>query len=514
VHGGTPDHMLDVVVGAWSRRKWLAAAVFAIAAAAGATLAVSLRDVYRATALVVVEQAQTEATAPADLESRLQLVSQEILSRSSLEQLIRRFDLYPQLRRGASIEVAVDQARRDIRTEPKLQPQPSGIGATVALAVSYRGHDPQVTANVANAVAALYVAEDRNIRERQAGTTAQTLKAQLDEIKENLTTQEKALARFQDQHVGELAQETDANQANLDRLQADLKTASEERIRAVERRNDLLKDMAQAEEAGTATGPAPTSPAARLARKKAELADLGRRYSAKYPDVIRLKEEVAALEAEARETASGEGGAGRTAPSLRGSLREVETEIAGFKAEEARLRGSIAALIQRLENMPRRQRDYQQIARDYQTTRDVYDSVRKRYEQAQLEEIDGSHAALSRFRILDPALIPIAPAAPNRLLLLLAAFVGALALGAAAAALAEWLDTSFHTGDDLRAFTRVPVAAGIPLIVTPGDRRARRRHALLGAVSVLIAIGLVVPAIRYAARSADGVAALLDRGRR
>jgi succinoglycan biosynthesis transport protein ExoP len=516
--GAAGDQTLDVVAGAWCRRKWLALSVFAVTAAAGATVALSLPNVYRSTAVVVASPARTDAADPADLESRLQLVSQEILSRSSLEQLIRRFDLYPHLRRGASLEDAVGQARRDIRSEPKVQPQPSGIGATLSLAVSYRGRDPEVTAKVANAVAALYVDQDRTIREREAGTTAQTLKAQLDEIKGNLQVQEKALAQFQDQHVGELAQETDANQANLDRLQAELRTASDERIRAIERRNDLLKEITQAEETGTGGGPAPTSPSARLARKKAELADLSRRYSSKYPDVIRLREEVAALETEVREsgslatTAEG-GGSARPAPSLRGSLREVEAEIAGLKADEARLRERIAELIRRLENVPRRQRDYQQIARDYQTTRDVYDSVRKRYEQAQLEDVGGTRGGLSRFRILDPALVPTDPVAPNRLFLLFLSLAGALALAVAAAALAEWLDTSFHSGEDLRSFTRVPIAAGIPLIVTPRDLRVQRRNVLVAVVSVLIGVTLVIPALRHAARTSDGVAALLERGR-
>ena len=68
---------------------------------------------------------------------------------------------------------------------------------------------------------------------------------------------------------GELAQEGEANRANLDRLHADLRTASDERIRAIERRNDLLKELAQGEDTGAATGPwCPVLRAARLARKK------------------------------------------------------------------------------------------------------------------------------------------------------------------------------------------------------------------------------------------------------
>lgn len=516
MQGGAGDHTFEVLAGAWSRRKWLALGIFSLVAAAGVTVALSLPDIYRSTATVVVEQARIEAAAPAELESRLQLMSQEILSRSSLEELIRGLDLYPALRGRAPIEDVVARARKDIQTEPKVQPQPSGIGATIALSISYRGRNPQVVARVANAVASLYVDEDRKIRERQAGRTAQVLKAQLDELKQNLQEQEGALAQFQDEHVGELAQEAEANRANLDRLQAELRTATDERIRAIDRRNELLKEIDQAEETGPVTGPAPTSAAARLARKKAELAEISRRFSEKYPDVIRLKEEVAALETEA---AAGGGGpmvageSGRPGLSLRGALRDVEAEITGFKSDEARLRGKVGELIRRLENVPRRQRDYQQIARDYQTTRDVYDSLRKRFEQTQLEEADGNHPGLSRFRVLDPALVPSRPAAPNRVVLLLVALAGAMAVAAAAAATGEWLDTSFHSGDDLRSFTRVPIAASIPLIVTAGDLRSRRRRACLAAVCMLIGVGAVIPAAHYVARTKERLVLMLEKGR-
>src|SRR5207245_3363995 len=154
--------------------------------------------------------------------------------------------------------------------------------------------------------------------------------------------------------------------------------------------------------ASAAGGPSPA--ASKLARKKEELEDLRRHYSDKYPDVVRLKEEVAALEKEPAPpelpppaAAVSASGAARSA-RLRDALPEVETEINGLKADEARLRGEIDDQIRRLENVPRRQRGYQEVARDYQTTRDLYDSLRKRYEQAQLDEGDSGASAYSPLR--------------------------------------------------------------------------------------------------------------------
>ena len=516
---GHGSHPLERITGIWGRRKWLALAVVALTAAAGISLALGLPSIYRATATVIVEQGRTGPAMPGELESRLQSISQEILSRARLEAVIGSLRLYTALRQHAPMEAAVSQMRRDIQTESKLQPTPGG-SSTIAFAISYRGRDPEVVAKVANAFASFYLEEDRKIRERQTSGTVQVLKTQLDEVKENLQQQEQALGAFQDEHAGELPQQSEANLANLERVQGELRAATEERLRAVDRRNELLRQLDTADAAPTAASISANPAVGRLDRKRDELADLQRRYSDKYPEVIRLKEEVAALE---KEAAAAEPGrvAGTAAPSaanraarLRDSLAEVETEISTLRSDESRLRAEVSERIRRLETVPRRQRGYQSVTRDYQTTRDLYDSLRKRYEQAQLEEEKGGGRSSSPFRILDPAIVPTAAAAPNRPLLLLATLIGALVMGVAAAWIADSMDSSLHDVDDVRSFTRVPVLVSIPRIVTAGDRRAHYRRIWLAAAGVLLAVGVVAHGVHRVARANEGIVLMMARGGR
>jgi polysaccharide chain length determinant protein (PEP-CTERM system associated) len=370
-------------------------------------------------------------------------------------------------------------------------------------------------AKVANAVASFYLEEDRKIRERQASGTVQTLKAQLDEVRANLQQQEQALSTFQDEHSAELPQGSEARLANLERLQGELRAAIDERLRAVDRRNELLRQVDAADAAVALPGAGAGPGSSRLERKKDELADLRRHYSDKYPEVIRLKDEVAALEKEEARTEvapAGPTAASRTA-RLRETLEAVDTDISTLRTTESRLHAEVAEGIRRLETAPRRQRGYLAIARDYQTTRDLYDSLRKRYEEAQLEDGQGSGLAASSFRILDPAIVPTAPAAPNRMALLLAALVGSLVLAAAAAWIADRMDTSVHTADDVRSFTRVPVLVSIPLIVTAGDRRAHQRRLWLAAAGLLLALGVVAQGVNRVARTNEGIVLMMARGR-
>ena len=95
---------LDTLLAVWSRRKWLAMLAFVIPTAAGLGLITFLPNLYRSTATVLVDRQQVpeafvRSTVTSALETRLHTISQEVLSRSRLEALINRFDLYVELRK-------------------------------------------------------------------------------------------------------------------------------------------------------------------------------------------------------------------------------------------------------------------------------------------------------------------------------------------------------------------------------------------------------------------------------
>ena len=90
-----PDHpgagsMFELALEVWSRRKWFALVVFAVVFAGTGSLATFLPDIYRSTATVLVERHQVPETfvrssITGELETRLQTISQEILSRARLK---------------------------------------------------------------------------------------------------------------------------------------------------------------------------------------------------------------------------------------------------------------------------------------------------------------------------------------------------------------------------------------------------------------------------------------------
>src|SRR5205807_3322162 len=356
--------------------------------------------------------------------------------------------------------------------------------------------DPRTVSVVANTLASLYIEENLKARERQATGTAEFLKVQLEDTKKRLDDQEQQVSEFKRRHLGELPQQMDANLATVEGLYTQLRLNADNQTRAAERRQAMSSQLAEAESLLSPAPLAPGGPAgpsetaeARLVRLKEELTKLRTQFSEKYPDVVALAAEVTAVErgiadAKSREPKAEEKPAGRQAAPLtpyvlrlKEALSEVETELKVLKTEDKRLRDGIATYRARVDNVPRREQEFRELSRDYETTRELYQSLLKRSEEAQISESMEQRQKGEQFRVLDPALPTLTPAAPNRVRLLVMALVGSLGLAVGAVMLAEKLDNSFHTVDDLRAFSgAVPVLVSIPRITTRRDLRRRRWH--------------------------------------
>src|ERR671915_705848 len=119
---GPEDSMLLRSLEILRRRKLIALVVFATVLASAVTFALYLPNLYSATAVVLVERPVSEqfvrAAVTGELESRLHIIKQEILSRARLTDLITRFNLYPELRTGGQIVAALGQNRRGVDVDP------------------------------------------------------------------------------------------------------------------------------------------------------------------------------------------------------------------------------------------------------------------------------------------------------------------------------------------------------------------------------------------------------------
>src|SRR2546422_3665924 len=373
---------LDVLLEVWSRHKWLATLVFTGPFVVTVSLAIALPNLYQSTATLLVQRPEVSETfvkssVTSELETRLHTISQEILSRSRLQELILRFDLYPEFRKRVSPEEVIDRMRRDIgmeckgrdiRVDSQAVARQSERGATIAFTLSGRGRDPETVATVTNTLASLFVGENLKLRKRQAAGTAKFLRVELEEMKRKLVQEERRLSEFKERHLGELPEQMAVNLTTLGRLNAELRLNKENQTRILEwlEREKLAGQLALARQQfaeGNSVPPnvdslVPDSDTEvitarlaqfRLARLKQELTDLRARFSEKYPDVIRVKAEIASLERQLAAAESNDGAAAK--PDLPANPSrtqdgkvhsETEKELQTLREEEKTLRQALA----------------------------------------------------------------------------------------------------------------------------------------------------------------------------
>src|SRR6266567_4656209 len=280
----------------WSRRKWLAILTFAAPFSVAVGGVTSLPNIYQATATVLVDRQQVpetfvQPTVTSALETRLQTISQEILSRSRLEALITRFGLYSDLRNRVSAEEIIERMRGDIKLELKGVEARGQREATVAFAIKYLGGDPQTVAQVTNTLASFYIEENLKVRERQATGTAEFLKVQLAQTRKRLDELEARVSEFRKRNLGELPQQMQANMATLENLNTQLRITNDNQIRAAERRDSLTALLAEAQSSPQAFGAPSGAPftaeplAVRLTRLRQELASARGRFTEEHPTV-------------------------------------------------------------------------------------------------------------------------------------------------------------------------------------------------------------------------------------
>jgi polysaccharide chain length determinant protein (PEP-CTERM system associated) len=485
------------------RRRWVLATVTALIVAGLATpYVLGLPQLYRSSATLLVERAGGEA--PGEIDARIQSIKQEALGRDNLAKLIERFNLYPALRQQGD-DAALSRVQSNIKVENTGTEQVNGQPVTIAFKLSYVGRDPESSVAVTNALASFYVTQSAEIRSRLAAQTAGLLKTQLAETKLRLDAQEARLRGYTARNMGTLPQQVGANLAALERLNSQLRLNNDAQLKLIERRQTLRNQIAELDTKPPAD---PNGPEAQLARLKKDLGDAQARFTDKHPEVRELKDQVATLE---RELSSNQRVVERAAAgkTLQAALAETDAQIARLERENDPVRRSIAAYERRVESTPSRAPESQSVAGDYQATRDQYDALQKRYDEALMAARSESGKSGAQFRILDAAHASASTAAPTLWVLALLSLLMAAGIGVIVATLVDWLDTSFHSVDDLRAFTRVPVLTSVPLMQASRNARSFRERVVIGISGAVLAS--LSAAAFLMAHDAENVARLLSR---
>ncbi len=125
---------------------------------------------------------------------------------------------------------------------------------------------------------------------------------------------------------------------------------------------------------------------------------------------------------------------------------------------------------------PWQEQELSRLTRDYEVYAANYRGLQERLERARVTKNLGESDEGLKFKILEPARLPIKPIKPNMVKILAFAIFLGLFAGAGVAFLAEYMDQSFQSASDLQSALSLPVLGTISRIVTEDDIAARRHR--------------------------------------
>ena len=482
------------------RRKWSLIFPALLVFLAAVAVALALPSVYRSSATILIEEQEipaefVQATVTSYAEERIQMIRQRVMSFTRLNDLVTRFNLYPERRDSWTAEQIVGKMRADIRVEPvSAQPRTGrASAATIAFTLAYEGKDPQTVLQVANTLTSLFLAENQQVRERQTAETAQFLEAEMNRVGQELSQLDAQIAAFKEAHLHELPEMFRANLDGKERTERDIERFTDQLRMLKERENYLHSQLS------SLSMNFGNEDRRRLEELKIQLVSLKTRFTDEYPDVIRIRREIAEMEKQVSEArATRPAGSDNTLPATDPDNPvhvNLSAQLVATQSEMQSLERQIQALIlqteqyrQRIEATPMVENTYKGLTTERDNTQVKYNDLMSKYMESQVAHGMERERKGERFTLIDPARLPQKPVKPNRLVIAMIGLVLAMGTGVAFAALREYSDNSIRDFRRLVRASPFPVLAGIPRLETQADRlrgRLKRVGVTLGLVAII-----------------------------
>lgn len=470
----------DDYVAILKRRRWLILTPLLLLPLITYGVSFLIPAEYVSSSLILVEEKKVPDALVASiitqgLSGRLAAMRETALSRSRLEPIIQKYNLYPS--KHLTMDDRIEQTRKAIAILP-IKSEINRANGLPGFTISFKGDDPRTSQQVCQDVTGLFITQNLQNRQAAANETTDFLRKQLDDAKATLDDQDSKLAQFQQQHIGGLPSGAENNGNLLNSLSTQL-AAANQALASAEQQKDfnsslLAQELQNAPIVPTANGPAP---AATLQADQQELqslqareADLLTTHTESYPDVIQIKRKISDLKKKIAATASPSSPAAVAElkrvetpeiMQLRAKVRAADTEIRNRQQEQAQIQRGLNEYRARIEASPLLEEKYKELNRGYETARKIYDGLLEKVQNAkEATDLERAQEA-EQFTVMDGANLPDEPTFPKRWMFALGGVVLGLALGLGLAAFLEYRDTVLRSEADVWAFTRLPTLAVI-----------------------------------------------------
>lgn len=442
---------------------------------------------YRAEAVIEIQQPNIPASITGDraldtgyglADRRIREVEQTVTTTESLAKIITENNLYP----GSSDtpEQLADTMRRhigltfissNIVNPAAAQKESVEQLSAIAFTLTFRHRDPALAKAGLDALVATFIEQEARSRRVQAKETAAFIDEELKALKRSIGQQQKEIAQFRSKHgeSGTTAlmmsqQASITNSMNLQQVQNQLSTtqATMGTLRGQLAATDPYLPIVE-------NGEVLHGATSQMRVLKAQLAAISGRYGPEHPDVLKIRDQIAALKK------SGAGSSGDFARDADNPVYlQLSQQLTAALAQEKSLQAHVDKLQARqdkyeaeIANNPLVEEEMSKLTLDLDNSKERYRALKERKLAASMKKNLESTAYSARLNILSPATEPT-HTSPRRSLVLLLGILCA-ALGSATLVLLVEL-----TGGTVRNARHLAALIGTaPLITIPSMARGR-----------------------------------------
>ena len=491
---GNRELTMDDYLAIARRRRWVILIPTLLGPLIAFVISLLLPARYTSSTMVLVEQQKVpenyvRSVVGEELNQRLATMQEQILSRTRLQPIIEKFNLYKADASRVPMEELVAQLRKSIavtavRAMTGSKPDTGLPGFTI----SFTADNPRLAQQVCTEITSMFMEENLRVREQRAEGTTEFLSKQLEEAKRKLDEQDARLAAFKQRYTGQLPGQEQTNLNILMGLNTQLEAVSQTMTRAQQDKTYLESMLTQhlaAWEASKGTNNDPENLEKQLANQQALLVALEARYTPNHPDVIKTKNDIAQLKKKIEEAgaaakdkpaAGTQKATGLEPPQIlqfRNQIHLTEEIIREKTGEQERLQKEIRNYQARIQLSPVVEQQYKEITRNYQTALDFHNSLLAKKTESEMSTDLERRQQGEQFRVIDPANLPEKPSFPNSPLFALGGLGGGVALGLGLALVLEMNDKSLRNERDVQAFLKLPTLALLPWIETGNGEQKR-----------------------------------------
>ncbi len=355
------------------RRRALPAVLVLLGVATAAIVAAFVwPPAYSSTGTILIEQQElpsdlVRSTVSTYASQRVQTIAQRVMTTENLMGIIQRYNLYADMRKRQPREKVVAAMRKATNLQmisaDVIDPRNgTPTKATIAFSLTFSNGSPQLAAQVANELVSLYLQQNIETRQKTAQDAVTFLSNESARLSREIDDLQGKVAAFRAKHENDLPELSQLNLTNLNRTQDEI-LETDTQLQAVEQQlvflDAQLAQISPTSQIYDSTGQRVQSPADLLKTLRSQYEQAAAIYSPDHPDVVRLKREIAGVEASLKNDPSGTTPKDTSAADDRRQLQDAETQLDAAKHRYApdhpdviRLQKLVDALQQRVRAQP------------------------------------------------------------------------------------------------------------------------------------------------------------------